>query len=37
MNMTGMQVIILGLIFVVIVPLALFGAGFIIWLKRRHL
>ncbi|MDR3138559.1 MAG: GldG family protein [Treponema sp.] len=37
MRITGMQVLIFGIIFVVVIPLAFFAAGFIIWLKRRHL
>ncbi|MDR1316094.1 MAG: GldG family protein [Spirochaetales bacterium] len=37
MNMTEWYVIIFGLIFVVVIPLALFAAGFVTWLKRRHL
>ena len=31
------QVIIFGLLFILIIPLAFFAAGFITWLKRRHL
>jgi ABC-type uncharacterized transport system involved in gliding motility auxiliary subunit len=37
MNMTERYVIIFGLVFVVLVPLALFALGFVTWLKRRHL
>ena len=31
------QVIIFGLLFILIIPLAFFVAGFVTWLKRRHL
>ncbi|MDR2101671.1 MAG: ABC transporter, partial [Treponema sp.] len=37
MRITGMHVIIFGLLFVVVIPLGFFVAGFITWLKRRHL
>jgi ABC-type uncharacterized transport system involved in gliding motility auxiliary subunit len=37
MRITGMQMIIFGILFVVIIPLAFFIAGFITWLRRRHL
>jgi ABC-type uncharacterized transport system involved in gliding motility auxiliary subunit len=37
MNVTGLHIIIFGLLFVVLIPLAFFGAGLITWLKRRHL
>jgi ABC-type uncharacterized transport system involved in gliding motility auxiliary subunit len=37
MNVTELYVIIFGLIFVVFIPLALFAAGLVTWLKRRHL
>jgi ABC-2 type transport system permease protein len=37
MNMTAMYVIIFGLLFVVVIPLALFGMGLFTWLRRRHL
>jgi hypothetical protein len=31
------QVIIFGVLFMLIIPLAFFAAGFVTWLKRRHL
>jgi ABC-type uncharacterized transport system involved in gliding motility auxiliary subunit len=37
MSMTEMYIIIFGLVFVVIIPLALFAAGLVTWLRRRHL
>jgi ABC-type uncharacterized transport system involved in gliding motility auxiliary subunit len=37
MNITAMHVRVLGLVFVVLIPLALFSAGLVTWLKRRHL
>jgi hypothetical protein len=37
MRLNGLQMIIFGLLFVIIIPLALFAGGLIIWLKRRHL
>jgi ABC-2 type transport system permease protein len=37
MNLTGMQQLIFGGIFVVIIPLAILIAGLVIWLRRRHL
>jgi hypothetical protein len=37
MNVTGLHIIIFGLLFVVLIPLAFFGAGLITWLKRRQL
>ena len=37
MNVSGMHIIIFGLLFVLVIPLALFGAGLFTWLKRRHL
>jgi hypothetical protein len=37
MQINGMHMIVFGAIFVVLIPLACFIAGFIIWLKRRHL
>jgi hypothetical protein len=29
--------VVFGLLFVIIIPLALFAGGLITWLKRRHL
>jgi ABC-type uncharacterized transport system involved in gliding motility auxiliary subunit len=37
MNMTDMYVIIFGVFFVLLIPLALFTAGLVTWLRRRHL
>jgi hypothetical protein len=37
LRMTQMQILIFGLLFVVVIPLALFISGFVTWLKRRHL
>jgi len=37
MNVDGLQIVIFGLLFVAVIPLALFGAGLVTWLKRRHL
>ena len=37
MNLDGLQIVIFGILFVAIIPLALFGAGLVTWLKRRHL
>jgi hypothetical protein len=37
MQITGMHMIVFGVLFVVIIPLAFFVTGFIIWIKRRHL
>jgi hypothetical protein len=37
MNLTGMQQLIFGGIFVVIIPLAILVTGLIVWLRRRHL
>ena len=37
MRLNGLQMIIFGGLFVVIIPLGFFITGFIIWLKRRHL
>jgi ABC-type uncharacterized transport system involved in gliding motility auxiliary subunit len=37
MRITGMHMIIFGILFVVIIPLAFFVTGFITWLRRRHL
>jgi ABC-type uncharacterized transport system involved in gliding motility auxiliary subunit len=37
MRINELQKIIFGGLFVIIIPLALFVCGFIIWLKRRHL
>ncbi|MFQ3619815.1 MAG: Gldg family protein, partial [Spirochaetales bacterium] len=37
MYLSGLQVVIFGLLFTVIIPLGLFAAGLGVWLKRRHL
>jgi hypothetical protein len=37
MRLNDLQKIIFGLLFVIIIPLALFAGGLITWLKRRHL
>ncbi len=37
MNVTGLHIIIFALLFVGVIPIALFGAGLFTWLKRRHL
>jgi ABC-type uncharacterized transport system involved in gliding motility auxiliary subunit len=37
MRITGLHMLIFGILFVVIIPLAFFVTGFITWLKRRHL
>jgi len=37
MRLSGLQVIIFGLLFTAIIPLGLFAAGLVVWLKRRHL
>lgn len=37
MNVSGLEMALFGLLFVMIIPLALFGAGLFVWLKRRHL
>jgi len=37
MRVTGFQMILYGVIFVIVIPLGFFIAGFVIWLKRRHL
>ena len=37
MYLTQTYVIILGLLFVIVIPLAFFAAGFFTWLRRRHL
>ncbi|MCL1817346.1 MAG: GldG family protein [Spirochaetaceae bacterium] len=37
MYLTESYVIIFGLLFVIVIPLALFAAGFVTWLRRRHL
>jgi hypothetical protein len=37
MRLNGLQIIIFGLLFVIVIPLALFAGGLITWLKRRHL
>jgi hypothetical protein len=36
LNVTGAQVIIFGLIFIVLIPLAVLGTGIVVWLRRRH-
>jgi hypothetical protein len=37
MNVSGLEMGLFGLLFVAIIPLALFAAGLFVWLKRRHL
>ncbi len=37
MNINGWSIVIYALLFVGVIPLALFGAGLATWLKRRHL
>jgi ABC-type uncharacterized transport system involved in gliding motility auxiliary subunit len=37
MSLTGVHVIVFGLLFVVLIPLAFFTIGFVTWLRRRHL
>jgi ABC-type uncharacterized transport system involved in gliding motility auxiliary subunit len=37
MRITAFQMILFGVIIVIIIPLAFFVSGFVIWLKRRHL
>jgi ABC-type uncharacterized transport system involved in gliding motility auxiliary subunit len=37
LRMNAMQLIIFGALFVIIIPVGLFVAGFITWIKRRHL
>jgi hypothetical protein len=37
MRLNGLQMIIFGLIFVALIPLAFFVSGLVTWLRRRHL
>jgi hypothetical protein len=37
MRINGLQMIIFGLIFVALIPLAFFVSGLVTWLRRRHL
>jgi ABC-type uncharacterized transport system involved in gliding motility auxiliary subunit len=37
MRLNGFQLVIFGLLFVIIIPLAFFVGGLVTWLKRRHL
>ncbi|MDR1862764.1 MAG: GldG family protein [Treponema sp.] len=37
MRLNTLQIVIFGLLFVIVIPLALFAGGLVIWLKRRHL
>jgi hypothetical protein len=37
MRLNGLQLLIFGALFVIIIPLAFFISGFVTWLKRRHL
>jgi hypothetical protein len=37
MRISGFQMILYGVIFVILIPLGFFISGFIIWLRRRHL
>jgi ABC-type uncharacterized transport system involved in gliding motility auxiliary subunit len=37
MRMNGFLLVILGLLFVVLIPLGFFIAGLVVWLRRRHL
>jgi hypothetical protein len=36
-RLNGLQLLIFGALFVIIIPLAFFISGFVTWLKRRHL
>jgi hypothetical protein len=36
LNITGLQVVVLALIFIVLVPLAVLVTGIVVWLRRRH-
>jgi hypothetical protein len=37
MRVTGFQMILYGVIFVIVIPLGFFISGFVVWLRRRHL
>jgi hypothetical protein len=37
MRLNALHIIVFGLLFVIVIPLALFVGGLVIWLKRRHL
>jgi hypothetical protein len=37
LTMSAVHVIVFGVIFALVVPLGLFSAGFVVWLRRRHL
>jgi ABC-type uncharacterized transport system involved in gliding motility auxiliary subunit len=37
MQINGLQILIFGLVFVFLIPLAFFVSGFVTWLRRRHL
>jgi hypothetical protein len=37
MRLNALHIVIFGLLFVIVIPLALFAGGLVIWLKRRHL
>jgi len=37
MRLTLVQIIIFGVLFILVIPLAFFTTGFVTWLKRRHL
>jgi hypothetical protein len=37
LRLNGLQMVIFGLLFVIVIPLALFAGGLVTWLKRRHL
>jgi hypothetical protein len=37
MRLNGLQIIIFGLVFVAVIPLAFFVSGLVTWLRRRHL
>jgi hypothetical protein len=36
LDITGAQVIVFGLIFIVLIPLGVLGTGIVVWLRRRH-
>jgi ABC-type uncharacterized transport system involved in gliding motility auxiliary subunit len=36
MTVTGFQLNVLGIIFIVLIPLAVLVSGIVIWLRRRH-
>ncbi|GHV93128.1 hypothetical protein AGMMS50268_36310 [Spirochaetia bacterium] len=36
LRVTGLQVLVMALVFVALLPLGVFGAGITVWLRRRH-